>query len=159
MPAAKKKTRKRTPKPAAVPHLSQTETMFAHLLIKGQTPEEAAEWMGLSGIQAAAYAGRASVKKYMEHYRALFAQRMVDAEISVLLAKKITRESLAELLFSLAIMPPERTKGSIDGQIKAVVEATQLLGLKFDPTMLPAHLQGLSDEELRKYAVASPVPN
>ncbi len=148
---AKRSPAKKAPK---VPPITMLETAFAHIIIRDprKSPAEAAVELGLEAAAGARYLARKPVQEYMSHYRALFAEKMAEREVDTLVKRNITRESIAERYLALADMPPERTKGSIEGQVKALIAAEELLGLKFDPKTLPAALAQMSDEQLRAYA-------
>lgn len=150
-PAPPKKKRETKKKPPVVPPVTQTEAAFCHLIIQGKTPEEAAEWLGCTAADAQTWQQRPSVRQYIESYRKVFVEKMAEAEVARLVRKQITRESIAEQFMSLALLPPERTRGSVDGQVRALEAVSTLLGLKFDPKLLPAQLQGLTDEQLEAY--------
>lgn len=149
MPAAKKTAKRKL---APVPMLNAMETFFCHAYIERGKVREAGEAVGLSEVEADAYMQRATVRRYLENYRSKFQDIMAQAEANRLLRKKITRDTIAEQYLYLATMPPERTKGSVEAQVKALDSLVTLLGLKVDPAKLPEALRNMTDEQLAAYA-------
>jgi hypothetical protein len=148
--AATKKSAK-TPKKAVL--LSQVEIAICHELLGGdKTSAQIAGALGLSLQDVTAIRARKHVQTYMAEYQAIFMNKMADAEARKLLKMNITRDTIAERLYLLSLTPPAETKGSIDGQVTALKELSDLLGLKFDANKLPEALRGMSDEQLRNYA-------
>lgn len=156
MATRKPTKRKAAEKASKVPAISQIEAAFCHLLIQGKTITAAAEELGLAPADGARYNQRKGVQQYMSHYRAIFAEKVAEYEAAALFKRKITRESIAEHFMALATMPPERTKGSIDGQVEALKAVGDLLGLKFDPKALPGLIGTMTDEQLRAYEAGKP---
>lgn len=140
------------------PVLTNTETFFCHSFIEFGTVKAAADRMGISELEGESMLRRPNVRKYLETYQAVFTAKMADAEVSKLMRKGITRETIAEQYMLLSMMPPERTKGSIDGQVEALSNLVDLMGLKFDTKDLPAMLRGMSADQLREYQQASGKP-
>jgi hypothetical protein len=146
MPARKTARKKPANEP---PALTTLEAAFCHLLIAERTPEQAAEELGLGPTDATAYMQRRSIATYMKQYRALVMDKMASREALAIGKLKITRESLLLRLYQLSMMPPHETKGNIAGQVEAIREMRDLLGLKFDPKQLPDLLARMTEEELR----------
>jgi len=83
------------------------------------------------------------VKLYAIEFRERFIKTMAQMEVAALKKTGITRSSIESRLMDLALMDPEQTKGSIDGQVKALQALGNIIGLtKDDP------LERKSDEEL-----------
>lgn len=84
------------------------------------------------------------VKLYAIQYREKFISVMVNREITSLVRQGITRNTIQQRLMDLAMLTPEQTKGSIDGQVKALSELANQLGIKKDDP-----LADKTDEELK----------
>lgn len=84
------------------------------------------------------------VKLYAIRFRDDFIKEMVRREVTRSRKKGITPGSVQERLMEIAMMPPADTKGSVDGQVKALQELAGHLGLKKDDP-----LTGKSTEELQ----------
>lgn len=151
-----RKPTKRKQPAAKAPPLTPLESAFSHLLIAGKNHLEAAAELGLSPEDAVRYNAKGKIHTYVGQYRAIFMERMAAREVDILIKRKITRETIAEKLIALADTPPERTRGSIEGQVKALDSAVALLGFKFDPTKLP--WGSMSDEELKTLETGSNTP-
>jgi hypothetical protein len=156
MPGTKPTRKKRKGTTATVPALNPIETAFAHLVIRGKSAPDAAEELGLAREDGPRYYARKAVQQYLAEYRSVFLQQMAAYEARELVKRKITRETVAARYMELADMPPEMTKGSIDGQVEALKAVSELLGMKFDPAKIPGLLSGMTDEQLREAATQGP---
>ncbi len=156
--AAKKAAKTRRPRAAkapSIPVLSNTETWFCHRYIELGSVKDAAESLGLSEAEGQGLFSRPQVRKYLDSYQTLFIEKMAEARVATLMRKGINRDSIADRYMLLASMPPERTKGSIDGQVDALRAVTELLGIKFDPAKLPGILAAMTEDELKGYEAGS----
>lgn len=140
------------------PALTLLEANFCHEIIYGKTPAEAAVALGLEASTGAAYMHRAAVNEYLREFRSYFAQLMAEGEAKKMFKRNITRETIAERYMDLASVPPQMTRDSIEGQVKALEALVALLGLKFDMSKLPGLIGAMSDEELKNYETANKTP-
>lgn len=137
------------------PVCNHLELAFCHFVMQGKSYTQAALAMGLTERDGDIYAHRANVKAYLERFTDRFLERMAMAETRKMMAAGISRDAVAQQLYYLGCMPPEETKGSIDGQVTALKELAELMGFKFDPKQLPETLRRMSEADLRNYAVGS----
>ena len=109
------------PKSSVTDPITDQEIAFAHLLLSGtMNDREAAEAAGLNPTTAAYTKSKPRVRQYMEEHRAAVREKLVDQEAEGLRKLNIGRDKILARLWELANLPPEATKGSITGQIKAV---------------------------------------
>jgi len=55
-------------------------------------------------------------------------------------------------LLVLGLMEPEDTKGTIEGQVEALAQIAEILGMKFSPRDADRYFDGKTPEQLRNYA-------
>lgn len=128
------------------------EASYCHQRLQGKTPAEAGEACGIGVQQGLAYEQRVGVRAWMERYTEQFIAGMAQADVMKATKNNISRESILLRLWHLGNTPPQETRGSIDGQVTALMKLADLLGIAFDPNKLPEQFRNWSDEELRKYA-------
>lgn len=163
-------TKKATkPKPATKPRngprkeppLGQNETLFAHLVMKGDGTTstnssnriaEAGKKCGYTAEEANRVFHRKPVQKYIEGYRDDLRKQMVKEEVRILMRQGYTREDVLTILHDLAKTPVEKTKGSIVGQVAAAEAMGKILGLVFAPKNPDDLFKGRSEEEMLHYA-------
>lgn len=122
--------------------LSQDEIACVHLAMK-KNREAAANRLGWTIEQVLHCLKQPHVKLYAIEYREKFIKTMAQKEASELRKVGISRETIMERLMSIAQLDPADTKGSVDGQVKALQALGAMVGLgKGDP------LGDKSDEEL-----------
>ncbi|MGP8269098.1 MAG: hypothetical protein ACLQLH_03445 [Terracidiphilus sp.] len=133
------------------PRLSDLEKAFC-LLAETKGITEAAIKLGLSAADARELQKRGTVKRYQESYRKAFLKEMARAEVRRIVKLNVTREDIVSGLYSLAIIPPDSTKGTILGQVNAYNSLSELLGLKLTARDADNFFKGKSPEELENYA-------
>jgi hypothetical protein len=72
------------------------------------------------------------VKLYAYRWREEFIKEAVRREVTEYRRKGITPLEVQKRLMDIAMMPPAETKGSVDGQVKALQELSAHMGLKKD---------------------------
>lgn len=162
--AAKKKTEKAEPKrraPRKEPPITDTEISFCHLVLKGSGNPDASQ---LDRIESAgARVGwdkktssrvyhRKPVQKYIESYRHNAMLELARDEVRTMRRSGYTREDVLAILHDLATMPPEKTKGSIMGQVAAVEEMAKVMGIQVAPRNPDEFFKGRTMEEMACYA-------
>ncbi len=158
MPAPKRK-----PGTSLTP-ISDKECVFAHLLIKGdRTDAECAEQAGFARTDARKLRLKPRIQEYIRLYREQFAFMLASRELDAAAAIGIDRNALVQRLWMLANTVPERTRGSIDGQVAAVDKIADMLGYKIQPRNLDDFFKGKSDEQVANYLAYGsfdvPAPN
>ncbi|WP_433963612.1 hypothetical protein [Tunturiibacter gelidiferens] len=88
----------------------------------------------------------------MENYRDRLMTQMVKEEVRSLRKIGFTREDVLTMLHDLATAPPEKTKGSIMGQVAAIAEMSKVMGLIVSPRNPDDFFKGRTVEELENYA-------
>jgi hypothetical protein len=162
-----KKVAKKEVKPAArraprkEPPITEMETLFCNLVMKGtgdpnasqlERIEAAGAKVGFSKPMASKVYHRKPVQAWITKYRDRMMTEMVREEVRVLRRAGFTREDILTLLHDLASVPPERTKGSIAGQVAAVAEMAKVMGIQVAPRDPDAFFKGRTEAEIACYA-------
>jgi hypothetical protein len=122
--------------------LTREEQACVHLSME-ESREKAAVRLGWTLAQVMGCLAQPHVKLYAIEYRAVFMNVLARRRAASLLKVGVTRSSVQERLMDIAMMDPDRTKGSVDGQVKALTQLANILGMtKDDP------LKDKTDEEL-----------
>lgn len=122
--------------------LSRDDQTCVHLCME-QSVEAAAKALGWSAKKVRGCISRPAVKLYALEYRDKFLTIMAQKRANTLTRVGCTREAIIGRYMELGLMEPDRTKGTIDGQVKALQAASALAGFtKDDP------LEGKTDQEL-----------
>ena len=93
------------------------------------TDRQAAEAAGLNPETAAYAKAKPRVRAYMLEPRAAVRQKPVDQETEELRQRSISRERVLTRLWEIANLPPELTRNSVTGQVKALSMIISLEGL------------------------------
>ena len=118
--------------------ITDQEMAFAHLVLSGNmTDRQAAEAAGLNPESAAYIKAKPRVRAYMAEHRAALHEKLVAEESEGLRKLNIGRDKLLAHLWYLATLPPEVTRGNINGQLKATAMFASFGGLF--PEVSPAH--------------------
>lgn len=136
--------------------ITEDERVVAHLYIKHGSSKgatEAASHLKLTQDQVKALLKKPAVQRYLQNYNHAFLREMARYELSRVTRFSVTREDVIGRLHMLSLMPPEDTKGSIDGQVEALNAITEILGLKFSPRDADTFFANRTPEELRNYAL------
>jgi hypothetical protein len=154
------------PKTSVTDPITDQEIAFAHLLLSGtMNDRDAAEAAGLNPTTAAYTKAKRRVREYMDHHRAAVREKLVDEEVEGLRRLNFGRDQILARLWELANLPPEVTKGSIAGQIKAMAMIVAIEGLLPDRRVSPAARQPAAppvlpniyvSEAMRRRQAASP---
>jgi hypothetical protein len=83
------------------------------------------------------------VQTYMLEYRNAFIKQMARRRAVSLVKKGITRDGILERAMELASIDPADTRGSVDGQVKALKLCSDIMGLSGDDPLAKK-----TDEEL-----------
>jgi hypothetical protein len=162
-----KRAGKSTAKPGArraprkEPPITDTEIAFCHLVLKGtgkpnatqlERIEIAGAKVGFDKSLASRVYHRKPVQKYIEDYRQRTMLELAREEVRTMRQRGFTREDILALLHDLATIPPEKTKGSITGQVAAVEEMARVMGLQVAPRDPDSFFKGRTEEEIAYYA-------
>jgi hypothetical protein len=110
--------------------ITDQEMAFARLVLSGaMTDRQAAEAAGLNPDSAAYIKSKPSVHAYMLEHRAAVEEKLVQQEADGLHQFKLDREQVLKRLWELANLCPEKTRGSITGQVKAMSMIVAMLNL------------------------------
>jgi hypothetical protein len=149
---AKKSHKKKRPVLEGAP-LTNVEIAFCHAVLGQEKtdPAAAAKGLGMTPHAGTILYKRPNVQEYLRVYNAAFMERMASKEVERLYSEGITRETLARRFWALGSLPPERTKGSIQGQVEALDALSGLLGFKIAPRDMDKYFEGKSDEQIRNF--------
>ncbi len=101
--------------------ITDQEVAFARLVLSGtMTDRQAAEAAGLHPDSAAYTKSKPRVRAYMLEHRAAVEQQLVQQEAEGLHRQSLNREKVLDRLWEIAKLSPEMTRGSINGQVKAL---------------------------------------
>ena len=151
----KKQTGKNPSRRGLVAVLTEEQKVAAHLYIKHGSktgPPQAAEALGATPEQVKKLLDAPAVKRYIQQYNHAFLREMARYELSKITRFPVSREDVVGRLYALALTPPEETKGSIEGQVKAVETLADVLGLKFNPRDADTFFKDKTPAELENYA-------
>jgi hypothetical protein len=110
--------------------ITDQEMAFTHLVLSGtMTDRQAAEAAGLNPESAAYTKAKSRVRAYMAEHRAALHEKLVAEESEGLRKLNIGRDKLLAHLWHLATLPPEVTRGNINGQLKATAMFASFAGL------------------------------
>src|ERR1700689_2021004 len=110
--------------------ITDQEMAFAHLVLSGtMTDRHAAEAVGLNPESAAYTKSKPRVRAHMAEHRAALREKLVLQESEGLRKLNVGRDKVLERLWELATLPPDVTRGNINGQLKALAMFTSLGGL------------------------------
>lgn len=124
--------------PKQVPPITDGEMLFAQLVMKGtgnpsatnlQRIEHAAGPAGMTREEGRRAFERKPVQAYMTKYREQMLALTIREDMRVLKRKKYTKDDVLDILHDLATMDPDRTKGTITGQVAAAQEMSRVLNL------------------------------
>lgn len=148
MPKAKKKpvAHRRTPT-----ILTEQQKVFIHLAI-AHGEQEAASKLNLTKDQVLGFLKTKVVQDYLKQYRHQFLREMARYEVNRITQYPVSREDVVGRLLSLALTPPDETRGNIEGQVEALSTISEILGMKFSPRDADAYFSGKSPEQLKNYA-------
>jgi hypothetical protein len=118
------------PKNKVTDLITDQEMVFAHLVLAGNmTDRQAAETAGLNPESAAYTKAKPRVRAYMAEHRAALHEKLVAEESEGLRKLNVGRDKLLAHLWHLATLPPEVTRGNINGQLKATAMFASFGGL------------------------------
>ena len=101
--------------------ITDQEMAFARLVLSGgMTDRQAAEAAGLNPDSAAYTKSKPHVRAYMLEHRAAVQQQLVQQEANQQHRRSLDREQVLDRLWEIAHLSPEKTRGSITGQVKAL---------------------------------------
>lgn len=158
-PKPKKPAQPRAPRKE--PPLGQVETLFCHLVMKGdgttntnQTKRivEAGKKCGYTAEESNRVYHRKPVQKYIETYRDRLMIEMVKSEVRLMHKQGYTKDYVLSRLDDLSLIPVEKTRGSIAGQVAALAEMGKIMGLVSAPKNPDEFFKGRSIEEMAYYA-------
>ena len=110
--------------------ITDQEMAFAHLVLSGtMTDRRAAEAVGLNPESAAYTKSKPRVRAYMAEHRAALREKLLLQESEGLRKLNVGRDKVLERLWELATLPPDATRGNINGQIKALAMFAAMGGL------------------------------
>lgn len=122
--------------------LTRDEQACVHLCME-ESREAAAVRLKWPLSQVVACLRQPHVKLYAIEYRETFMKRLAKKRADSLSRVGVSRASVQERLMQIAMMEPAETRGSVDAQVKALTQLSNILGMtKDDP------LKDKSDAEL-----------
>lgn len=124
--------------------LSRPELECVHISFR-KDRETAAAQLGWPLKKVRETLNKPHVKMYAIRFRDDFIKEFVAREVTDSRKKNVSPVSIQARLMEIAMMPPSETKGSVDGQVKALQELSAQLGLKKDDG-----LEGKTPEELEE---------
>jgi hypothetical protein len=145
----KKKTR------GTVHVLTEDQKVCAHLYIKHGSSagaNKAAEMLGVPADAVKTLIKTPAVQRYLQQYNHAFLKEMARFELAKVTRFPVCRDDVIGRLYTLALTPPEETKGTIEGQVKAVETIADILGLKFNPRDADTFFKDRTPQELENYA-------
>jgi hypothetical protein len=118
------------PKNTVTDPITDQEMAFAHLVMSGSINDrEAAEAAGLNPNTAAYTKSKPRVREYMDNHREAVKKQLIAEESEGLRRLNLGRDQILARLWELANLPPDATKGSIGGQMKAMAMIVAIEGL------------------------------
>jgi hypothetical protein len=154
-PGKRRAPRKATP-------LSEKDIQFCHLVMKGLPDpkttqldriEAAGAAFGYSKAESSNLYHRKPVQAYMAKYRDRIMMQMVREEVRLFVRQGFTREDVLTTLYDIALLPPERTRGSVSGQVGALSTMSTIMGLITSPRNADEFFKGRTNEELEHFAL------
>ncbi|HEY1808840.1 MAG TPA: hypothetical protein VGG42_09775 [Acidobacteriaceae bacterium] len=150
MPA--KTTKRKSPRKQPLAILSEEDRTFVHLSIK-LGPEKAAAHLGWKPEQVEGLMRIKAFRDYLKRYEAQFLKTMASWEVTQVTKFPVGRGDVLGRLIALALLPPEDTKGTIDGQVEALNAISEILGLKFSPRDADAYFKDKTPDQIKNYAL------
>jgi len=130
--------------------LMLTGDEYAVLLLSiEEGKEEAAIRMGWAVEEVQALIESPKAKLFMVKMQDSWAELIAQRKMARFVRKGITPGSVQERFMELAMMEPERTKGTIEGQVKALRSLAEMMGLLGHNQEDP--LKNKSVDELKEY--------
>ena len=136
--------------------ITDQEMAFAHLVLSGtMTDRAAAEAAGINPESAAYTKSKPRVRAYMAEHRAALREKLLLQESEGLRKLNVGRDKVLERLWELATLPPDVTRGNINGQLKAIAMFSAMGGLfpatpEAQPEQPPVKAEIYVSEWLRK---------
>jgi hypothetical protein len=110
--------------------ITDQEIAFARLVLSGtMTDRQAAEAVGLDPNSAAYIKSKPRVRAYMLEHRAAVQQQLVQQDTEELRRFNVSRDQILARLWEIANLEPERTRGSMSAQVKALSMIVAIEGL------------------------------
>lgn len=134
--------------------LSRQELECVHISFR-LSREEAARRLGWPLKKVKDTLNKPHVKMYAIKFREDFIKEFVSREVTDSRKKGVSPATVQARLMEIAMMPPTETKGSVDGQVKALQELSAHLGLKKDDDLndkSPEELEEIVRQESEKLA-------
>jgi hypothetical protein len=118
------------PKHSVTDPITDKEISFANLVMSGtMNDRQAAEAAGLNPNTAAYTKAKPRVREYMENHRAAMEKERIAQEAEGLRRLTLSRDHILARLWELANLPPDVTRGSIAGQVRAMTMIVAIEGL------------------------------
>ena len=134
------------------------ERAWVHVLLSlpeqpnsARNTQEACRRLGMDVKLAKLLPRRPRVRRYMTAYIEEFMKRKAMEEVDNLKTIGISRDMIAQRYLSLAMMPPERTRFTINGQVAALDGLSAILGFKIAARDMDEFFRGKSDEQVQNY--------
>lgn len=130
----------------AAAKLSQLELACA-IIATEQSEEVAAQNLGIDLVAVKDILRRKPVIWYLEQVQQRTIEKLAQAKVRLFRKVGVTQANVEQRLMDLAQMDPSETKGSIEGQVKALRTLAEILGMlnPDDP------LKGKSRQELEAF--------
>jgi hypothetical protein len=126
------------PKKQVTDPITDQEIAFARLVLSGtMTDRRAAEVAGLNPDTAAYTKSKPRVRAYMLEHRTAVNEQLVDEDAGQQRRLNQTRERLLARLWEIADLEPEKTRGNMSSQVKALTTIAAIEGLIPDRRAVP----------------------
>jgi hypothetical protein len=127
------------PKNRVTDPITDQEIVFARGVLSGtMTDRRAAEAAGLNPDTAAYTKSKPRVRAYMLEHSAAVREQLVEEDIDQQRRLHQSRDRLLARLWEIADLDPEKTRGSLSGQVKALSLIAAIEGLIPDRRAVPA---------------------
>lgn len=147
--------------PRKEPPLTEKDVLFCHMVMKGSADPKASQIdrieaagakLGYTKAEASKVYHRKPIQQYLDKYRQQLMVQMVKEEVRLMRRNGYTREDVLTILHDLAMLPAEKTRGSIAGQVAAAAEMGKIMGLVVAPRNPDEFFKGRSEEEIAHFA-------
>jgi hypothetical protein len=108
--------------------LTLDERACVHLAVE-YSEEHAATTLGWELDAVHSVLARTHVRRYVERAEDAFLEKLASSKLRVLKKIGINSAAVEQRLMELAQMDPEETRGSIEGQVKALRTLAEILGM------------------------------
>jgi hypothetical protein len=131
--------------------LTEDERVFIHMVIKHGV-QQAASTLNKNAKELGDLMKRRPVQRYLHGYNNEFIKQMARWEVNQITKFPVGRADVISRALALALMPPNETKGDIEGQVKALEMIAEIMGMKFTPRDADHFFKDKTPEQLDDFA-------